>query len=348
MGDSQKERILYIDFLRILSMMMVFFHHVRSEFILAEQWVPGILGVGWGALGVYIFIILSGYSLYLKKNDQLSFTHFYIKRFSKIIVPYWVFYGSFFLFYIFIGKIGYKNFNFYQFLISLTAFDTLINPFYIVSRYCLADWFVGFIILMYLFAPFLFCAFNSLKEFSLLIFLSISAIIITIYNSILILRVPFVQIFTFLVGVYLSCYLHRFFDKVRVFLFFLSFLVIFLVIFFGNYNDLFSFWARCISLSVLVVFFVRLVFLKLSFLNKENALSRTIHFGSSLSYMFFLCHHQVLFLTKDYFFKSEDFVCEFSFLLFIVPFLLTLVVSFFLNCFSNLFLAIFFKKLRFQ
>ena len=334
MVDSQKERILYIDFLRILSMMMVFFHHVRSEFILAKHWVPGILGVGWGALGVYIFIILSGYSLYLKKNDQLGFLQFLNKRFFKIIVPYWVFYLSFFLFYLYIGKISYKTFSLYQFLISLTGFDTLINPFFVVSKYCLADWFVGFIILIYLLAPFLFFTFNNLKEFSLLIFLSLSAVIINIYNNVLILRVPFVQIFTFLVGVYLSCYLYRVLDKVRMFLFLAFFAVVFLIIFIGNYSGLFFYWARCVSLSVLVIFIVKIVFLKFQPL-KGKKISKSIYFGSNISYMFFLCHHQVLFLTKDYIFKNSIVFFDLTSLLFFVPFLITLAISSILYYFSS-------------
>ena len=98
----KKERVLYIDFLRFASMFMVFFHHVRSEFYLAKPWVSGIFGVGWGELGVYTFIILSGYSLYLNKNDELNFLQFIKKRFLNIIIPYWIFYLKFFLFYLFI------------------------------------------------------------------------------------------------------------------------------------------------------------------------------------------------------------------------------------------------------
>jgi peptidoglycan/LPS O-acetylase OafA/YrhL len=334
-----RARLLYIDLLRVVSMLMVFFHHIRAEIAPAKSWPPGFLNLGWGTLGVYIFILLSGFSLYLTANDQLSYRQFLKKRLLKIMIPYWVYFWGLFIVRIFEGSINYKAINYKFLVISLTSLDTFVNPFQRISVYCVTDWFVGFIVLMYLVAPFVFQLYQKFNGKLLIVFFIISSLILTQYHHPLVERLPIVQLFTFLFGIVIADITYRHFDLLKVSITFWCMFCGFIAISLLPGGTVYSLWLRTICFAVICVYLFKFIEENFIIIFKNSAVKTVISFGAQISFMYFLCHHQIIIYFKRYC-MSGKFQCLHQPVVIAVCLLIvTILVSWLLNRVAQFFLA---------
>lgn len=79
-------RLTLIDFLRGYSILTIVLFHILQRFEL-----PHVLSlaINFGGAGIYVFMLCSGYGLYLsQRRTQLSYGEFLRKRFLKIYIPY--------------------------------------------------------------------------------------------------------------------------------------------------------------------------------------------------------------------------------------------------------------------
>lgn len=146
---------LYRSELMGLAMIAVFLYHFTQDTRNTDINRSVILDTlfafhGWfGAAGVDIFLILSGLSIYfsLKKNSDLK--KFYKKRFSRILVPYIIVAGLFYMVYDII-----KSKDPIYFIKDITFYNFFADR---VVHY----WYILLILLCYIVSPILFRYVNS-------------------------------------------------------------------------------------------------------------------------------------------------------------------------------------------
>lgn len=97
-----KNKFYGLDHLRALAIILVFFFHY---FIVCDgqpKWLPNIASFGW--TGVDLFFVLSGFLIssqlfeQIKQGQQVSFKHFFLKRFLRIIPAFLVTVAIYFYF----------------------------------------------------------------------------------------------------------------------------------------------------------------------------------------------------------------------------------------------------------
>jgi peptidoglycan/LPS O-acetylase OafA/YrhL len=335
---NRRSRLCYVDMLRVISMLMVFFHHVRAEIVPARSWYPGFLKLNWGDNGVIIFILLSGFSLYLNDNDQLSYCQFLKKRLLKIMIPYWVYFWALFLVRVIQGSINYRSIDYGYLIISLTSIDTIVNPFRIISYYCVTDWFMGFIVFMYLLAPFVFQLYKRYNATILIVFFLMGSVALSQFHHPLIGRLPIVQLFTFSLGIFLADINYRSHHLWKNSLAFWSVFCSFIAVYLLPGVSAYSLWLQTIFFAVLCFYIFKFVEEKFRNFFTINAVKRVFLFCANISFMFFLCHHQIL-LHLNRYFASERYYSVFQPVVAIAIMLIfTISVSWVLNIIAQFFI----------
>ena len=152
-----RPRVFYLDLIRALAAVLIvlthFNYHLREHgggYVLTFQ--P--FGVYVGALGVSLFLIISGAALTLTYRRPINLKRFYWKRFLNIYPMFWTAWllGTLYYFLIFNGRppnaAPAKSFIF-----TLLGVDGLVAAFGWPTMYLLGEWFLGFILLYYLVFP---------------------------------------------------------------------------------------------------------------------------------------------------------------------------------------------------
>ena len=86
---QSSSRIIGYDYIRAISILLVILFHFSSSFDIYS--ITGFHNIfysvghtGWGSVAVYMFLMLSGASLYLNYSDTLNVKNFYKKRWLSI------------------------------------------------------------------------------------------------------------------------------------------------------------------------------------------------------------------------------------------------------------------------
>ena len=165
----------------------------------------------FGAVGVPMFLILSGIGLYFSFSKCSDLKTFYKKRIIRVIIPYLIVSGvHYFIMYICIYTEG-------------LSVAELLKDIFFINLFAKGDkqfWYVGFILIMYCIFPLLYKIFESGKRnsiklaiiillvLSLTILLRIFLLKVFINNEIMLTRIP-----AFLIGVFLG---KKVYDKERI------------------------------------------------------------------------------------------------------------------------------------
>lgn len=299
-----KKRLIYIDLVRLLALFFVFIQHLRYNFIeskifsVEQLWDVGPFqneGFAYGDLGVSLFIFISGTSLaisYCQKNNN-SLKKFYINRFLRIFPIFWIIYISFFLWYQYLGYLPEKI-HFSNLLFTLTGIDTYFLSFFQFTSYALiGDWFIGFIILIYVIFPFMGII---LKKYPIIFGILMVAItfvaghIASIEPLIRFIPIRFMELG---IGMLYGRYIHVFKTHHYIIAFIIS-------LFYFILEPLFNIDSIFFTVSLLTAFDILIVsicFFLSMILEQFTKISKYITFVASLSYIFFLIHHQVIIRT---------------------------------------------------
>lgn len=151
----KKERILYLDLVRIISFFMVTMYHftVAAETFGVNARLEVYKSVShiMAPLALSAFFMVSGAALIFQYSDKCSLKEFYKKRFLGIFPLYWLAYLFAFLDYFYQAK-GMPEAPKANFLLTVIGMDGYLND-YLPTFYLLGEWFLGMIVMLYLLFP---------------------------------------------------------------------------------------------------------------------------------------------------------------------------------------------------
>jgi peptidoglycan/LPS O-acetylase OafA/YrhL len=324
--NNQKKILNHIQFLRGISVILVFFYHLKLSYF------------DYGFLGVDIFFVISGFvitsiiSKEIEQTKKFDFYNFYLRRFKRIYpVLFFILTISFFLIIffqpldLFLNNLKVYFFslfgvsNFYYLFLKKDYFDTVFDdPF-------AHTWSLGVEEQFYIIFPLLLFFILKYEKYvksililSLLVFIGIVFSNIFVENIKLIFYSPSFRFWEFLIGT-LTFFLTK---KIRIknnYLSLSALLVLFLFVLIPkNINLPNTIFITCILTSIFILFYKK----------NENKLSNYIIenkpmlFLGNISYSFYLWHLPVIYFYDLYFLQS----------LFRIPLLFLIITS--LSCFS--------------
>lgn len=151
----KKDRILYLDLVRILSFIMVTMYHftVAAETfgVNAKLEVYKSVSHILAPLALSAFFMVSGAALIFHYTDHFSVKEFYKKRFFGIFPLFWLAYLFAFLDYFYqAGRM--PEAPKINFLLTVIGMDGYLCD-YVPTFYLLGEWFLGMLIILYLLFP---------------------------------------------------------------------------------------------------------------------------------------------------------------------------------------------------
>ncbi|MEW9924033.1 acyltransferase family protein [Clostridium butyricum] len=155
----KKERVFYLDFIRGISVIfIVVFHYnialsthlISGNEILFTNYKNGSLG----QIGVSLFFIISGAALMYTYEKNFSIKEYIKKRFISIYPMFWIAYTITFLYLFYINRMINRDIPKNRILLTLIGFDGY-SLYKVPNFYLLGEWFLGCIILCYIFFPIL-------------------------------------------------------------------------------------------------------------------------------------------------------------------------------------------------
>ena len=155
-GEMKKEKIFYLDFIRVLSMIMIVTYHFYAHF--PENNITGtniIFSDGkWGMIGVALFFMISGAALMYNYQERLDIKQYAIKRFTGIYPMFWIAYASLYLYMFYQMKSNITGLSPFRLIFSVVAMDGYLGC-YTPTIYLIGEWFLGCIVLIYVVFPIL-------------------------------------------------------------------------------------------------------------------------------------------------------------------------------------------------
>ena len=179
-----KPRIFYLDLIRALAALLIVLAHFNVHldehgggYVLTRQ--P--FGISVGALGVSLFLIISGAALTLTYRRPINLKRFYWKRFLNIYPMFWIAWllATFYFALISNGRPPHVG-PVRTFIFTLLGVDGLALNFHFRTMYLLGEWFIGFIVLYYLIFPLLLWAIDRFPVITGLVLLAAYAATVVI------------------------------------------------------------------------------------------------------------------------------------------------------------------------
>ena len=312
---TRSPRVFYLDFIRAISICLIIIYHynlltlklqVSDSAVISKETVLGVIGVS-------LFIILSGASLMLSTREDFSIRTFVKKRFLSIYPLFWVAYITTFLIYLIIHQqlpVSAHPLTFALTIIGLDGFLLYAIP----NFYLLGEWFLGFIIIIYVIFPFLRYLFTKYALFAFLLCFCITLFVTKYYHGGMLLeRLPLARLMELVLGmsfIYLFSSHNNLLNIILIgisgLLFYLSFTL--------NVPPPFYLTVQGMSLFTCLAC--------ISSLFDNLLFAHFVRFISTYSYGAFLIHHVVLYFILP-FFKNQNLSIVTNYLLFSV--LLTLI-----------------------
>lgn len=202
---EKKEKLFYLDFVRVISMLIIVTYHFFVHF--AENSIVGtnIINDKWGKIGVALFFMISGSALMYNYKEKLTIKEYAKKRFIGIYPMFWIAYslGYIYLFY------STKSSNmwglpFWKIIISILGMDGYLGS-YTQTMYILGEWFLGCIVIIYILFPILRILINKYPKITIIVATIIYLLTFFLYNDNFKMplgRTIIVSCYAFLLGMY--------------------------------------------------------------------------------------------------------------------------------------------------
>ena len=175
-----RTRVFYLDLIRAVAAVLIVLTHFN--FHLKEHGGGYVLiyepfGIYVGALGVSLFLIISGAALTLTYRRPINLKRFYWKRFRSIYPMFWTAWvlGTLAFFLATNGRLPNAA-PAKSFILTVLGIDGLAQAFYFHTMYLLGEWFLGFILLYYLVFPVLLWAIDRFP-------VSTGAVLLVVYAA---------------------------------------------------------------------------------------------------------------------------------------------------------------------
>lgn len=152
----QKKRVLYLDLIRIVCFLMVTSFHFSFAVMnfgidAAVDFYQKFMNIGWGAIAVSCFFMVSGAALICRYRDNFSLKEFYKKRFFGLYPLFWLAYLFVFLEFFYRCK-SMPEVPKINFLLSIVGMDGYFFE-WIPTFYMVGEWFMAPLIMLYLLFP---------------------------------------------------------------------------------------------------------------------------------------------------------------------------------------------------
>lgn len=317
---KKTNRIFELDFIRTLACIMIVIFHFRigEKSIYPENIL--LKNFSLGTLGVALFIILSGVSLYLSDKNVTYFE--FVKKRIKSIYP--LIYLCTFLFaivYFFINPHLFDAVPTYRIIYTILGIDGLLL-YKFATFNIVGEWYIGCIMIIYLIYPILKKCIDKKPKLTLITLMIIYLLSIRYYNlGLLMDRFPLIRLLDFSLGIYFARIIinknHS--DKRKLIAFILCLIVMIYTLFIKN--NIFVIYN--ITLGGLSLFYV--LYYLASFI-KNDVVKRIINLISKKSYIIFLVHHQISNLLSFKFGGEILYRSRFYFIFIIYIFLIIVTV----------------------
>lgn len=158
---NKKERLKYVDLLRIIAMIpVVACHWTRGlEFsgvpTVSKVLPDEVFSIYLGSFGVTIFFILSGISLMYTYDGKLDIKKYFYKRFVGIYPMFWTAWIIAFMYFFVVNHGSYYTHAFKWTLIWTVLGTDGYFAWFGPNWYLLGEWFLGCLIILYLLFPLL-------------------------------------------------------------------------------------------------------------------------------------------------------------------------------------------------
>lgn len=291
---ERKKKIFYLDFIRVISMLMIVTYHFYVHF--AENNITGIKIFSndkWGMIGVTLFFMISGASLMYNYGEKIDIKKYAKNRFLGIYPMFWIAYILVFI-YIFYGcKRLIWNLPIYKLGISLLAMDGYLSP-YTKTFYLIGEWFLGCIVLIYIIFPILRKLMNKYPKTFFIVSTSINFITLIWYrNGIMpINKNLIVCAYSFILGMYIIKYIRN----IKLWHMIIS-SIIAIIAYCIHVND--------INIKVLIANFIGYtLFIVLGYIGqkvKNITIQQIFSTISKYSYAVFLVHHYIIMKVENTF-----------------------------------------------
>lgn len=182
--EMKKQKIFYLDFIRVLSMFMIVTYHFYAHF--AENNITGVTTLfangRWGMIGVALFFMISGASLMYNYGQKLNIKTYVKKRFIGIYPMFWLAYTLLFVYLFYQSKGVPTNAPLYKLLFSFFAMDGYLGC-YTETIYLIGEWFLGCIIIIYMIFPLLRKSVNKHPKITFVISTLFYVVVIMFYKN---------------------------------------------------------------------------------------------------------------------------------------------------------------------
>lgn len=294
---EKKERLIYLDYIRALSILIIITYHFSVGLnvgVNTDAFYINIFNKGfWGLFGVALFFLISGASLIYNYDNKLDVKEYYKKRFLGIYPAYWIAYTIVFLYSFCKYKGLVWNGPISKIIFSFLGMDGYLAP-YFQTFGLIGDWFVGAIVLIYMLFP----LYRKLMKKSPKIFFVISTMVFLLITIFQPFKMPvnrdlFVSSYMFILGMYFITYVKNI-KKSQV-LFALVLGIICLKFAQTSTMNL------ALLLSNLSAFFFLVVFSKIFVKSNIPIIENIVKYISKNCYYLFLLHHYIIVEIESYF-----------------------------------------------
>lgn len=355
-----KTRYNFMNLLRVLSMFtIVFYHMLITLYIYGIRQLDSISfffenkNMHIAKIGVCLFFMLSGCGLMLgSKNADKPFSikDFYIKRFKKILIPFYIVYVCYFIFLLCIGEIsmyntfGSKELKPYSFIFTLLGMDAYLENFKVPTcSLGIGEWFLGCLILIYILYPLLRAAMLKNKYITIIVSTIYYVLINVFYQDIPLFEGVnmymnmAIKIYDFILGMFLAMII----DKIPKVLLYISIPLNLLFVLCPVTLpgvDSFQIPIQCLTIFIIFSFLEKV-------LGKAPGFMKFIGILAAYSYEYFLVHHIVI-VHMTRIGQNTAFSNIHILLLFVGQILLTSILAILLKRISNLKLFKIFQKAK--
>ncbi len=345
---NNKNRILYFEFIKVISIFIIFISHFIMDIDLTRHMHDlshiysfiNTKNIHIGLISCAMFVLISGATLCISYSEKnLSYKDFIIKRLKRILIPYYIAYAICF----FIYATNFRTLHIFQnrtvppyyFIFTILGFDEYLNANGITTfTLGVGEWFLGCIIICYLFFPIIYKLNKKYKIATFIIF-TIYFLFINFFYDNFNLTIPIYmnalyQIYNFYIGILL------YYDKIKNFLdkyikITLPISIITLILFcYININMNIPIGIKITFCSFLTYY----IFSHLeSFLQKSN-LKNLLMLFNKYSYEFFLIHHTIIYQI-NFLLKYQPVGKKIVLFSLVIDFILTCLFAFVINILSK-------------
>jgi peptidoglycan/LPS O-acetylase OafA/YrhL len=153
------QRLFFLDWIRAISTVLIVLTHYNNPYLVSNPiFVNAPFGIYIGSLGVSQFLIISGAALMYSHQDEesLNLKNFFWKRFKSLYPMFWIaFIIANSILFLKNGAHIYAQSPKWSIVFSFLGIDGYLANAGLPTFYTLGEWFLGFIVIFYVFFPFL-------------------------------------------------------------------------------------------------------------------------------------------------------------------------------------------------